>query len=357
MIKHVGTLSELKIELDKYNPAETNFVSYIWTEYGFYPIFMNELFSDFFLHSGRFVGTCLPGQEIFYENLVDDLYILDNFIDTSKAYFNNQETDLLIQNFSIYHDRGIAFWYTIKNFDEDEYEFLINSYNFKNLIHPIGKTRAWDVGMFNLNSFKYASGERDLYTTENTKWRTTGTLGWNLDSWKKFDFQKEIQLEEEYFTMFVKNSWKSRKYHSNNITDFIVGELGTSGTGGYGYLSPDLVTNICNFFISQNKKLFVINDLSRYPLPKNELIIEIDMTGFLDVKKMLSTINFSKCFITPSTSPLDLATYYCDTNIVLIDDLQNKNSFVSKILEINNKKSFCLSNNNFIEFEKFIDSL
>jgi ADP-heptose:LPS heptosyltransferase len=72
---------------------------------------------------------------------------------------------------------------------------------------------------------------------------------------------------------------------------------------------------------------------------------------------MLSIINSSKCFITPSTSPLDLAAYYCDTNIVLIDDLQNKNSFVSKILEINNKKSFCLSNNNFIEFEKFIDSL
>jgi hypothetical protein len=356
MITHVKNISELKQELDKFNANEVNFVSYIWTEYGFYPIYMNELFNEFFSLNGTFVGTCLPGQEIFYENLVDHLIVLDNFIDTSRAYFNNQETELLIKNFSLFPDRGIAFWYTIKNFDEDQYENLVYSYNFKNIIHPIGKTRAWDVGMFNLNSFKYASGEKDFYTSENTCWRTTGTLGWNLNTWNRYDFNSNINIEVEYYTMFVKNSWKSRKYHSSNISDFLVGKNGTDGSGGWGYMSPNLVADICNFFIENNKKLYVINDLSKYPLPKNDLIVEVEMTGFLDVKKMLSLIDSSKCFITPSTSPLDLASYYCNTNIVLIDDSQNKNSFVSKIVELNDKKSFCL-NNNFNEFKKFINQI
>lgn len=353
MIRYVKNLLDLKKELDKYDAKDINFVSYIWTEYGFYPIFMNELFRDFFSHSGKFVGTCLPGQEIFYENLVHDLFVLEGFIDTSRAYSDNQETELLKKNFSLYPDRGIAFWYTIKNFDEDEYEQLVNSYNFKNIIGPIGKTKAWDVGMFNLNSFKYATGERDLYTSENTNWRTTKTLGWDLNLWKRYHFCDDFDIDGEYFTMFIKNSWKSRNYHSNKISDFLVGKDGTNGTGGWGYFSPNIAKSLCDFFISQNKKLYVINDLSKYTLPKNDLIFEIDMKGFLDVKKMLKLINFSKAFITSSTSPLDLAAYYCDTNIVMIDDLQNKNSFISKIMEINGKKSFCLNSEDFQRSEKF----
>jgi len=352
---NIRSIEELRTILSNYKTEEINFIGYAWLEYGFYPIFFNELFKPFFDYvTGTKIGTCLPGQEIFYENLVDVLIVLDGFIDTTRAYSNNGETPLLIENFKKYGDRGIAFWETIKNFNEDEYENVIYSYKYKNILHPIGRTKPWDLGLFSLCSFKYATGEKDFYTTEDTLWRTSGTLGWNLSNWKNYHFEKVFEFEK-YSTLFVKNTWKSRNFRSNNLNDFLVGESGTGGQKGWGFISLDLVNDICKYFIENKRHLVVINDLSKYPLINNEFIHSYDMYHYLDVQRFLSIIHNSEVFITSSTSPVDLASYYCDTNIVLIDDKQNKNSFIKRALSTKQRSSFCLNDvHDYFEFTKFL---
>lgn len=358
-ITRVRNLQELDSFLAKLPQTENwNLVNYAWLEYGFFPIFFNELFLEFFKETeGPKLGICFEGHDIFYEPWVDELIILEGFIDTSKTYVDNKETPLLIENFSKIGDRGEAFWYTLRNFDEDEYDRVVQKYKFRNVLHSLGRDRAWKYGLFNLQSYKYASGERDFYTSENTAWRTSNTLGWDLSLWKKdYHFDDIIGSEEPYACLFIKNTWKARNFRSSNIKEFLVGD-GTNGTPGFGFVNLDFYNNLVNKFINEGKKLVIINDLVKFPIPESEFISEFDMRNFFDVRKFLSVVHNSEVFITPSTSPVDLASYYCTTNIVLLDDQINKNSFVSKVCEIRGKKSISCNygTGNFESVSRFID--
>ena len=62
-------------------------------------LFFNELFNNFFKDTDKKIGFCFPGHEVFYEKYVDILVTLDGFVDTRKAYKNNEETELLLNNF------------------------------------------------------------------------------------------------------------------------------------------------------------------------------------------------------------------------------------------------------------------
>jgi hypothetical protein len=168
-ISRIKNIQELDNYLSNIKNIDTyNFIGYIWLEYGFYPIFFNELYRDFFNEiTGPKIGVCFEGHEIFYENLVDELLILENFIDTNKTYQNNKETDLLLQNFNSYGDRGVAFWYTIRNFDEDSFDLILSKYKFKNKLHCIGRDLPWKYNLFSCQSYRYASGEKDYWTTED----------------------------------------------------------------------------------------------------------------------------------------------------------------------------------------------
>ena len=96
----IKSIDEIKSILDSINTEEYSLVNYIWTEYGFYPTFFNELFVEFFENvKGPKIGFCFSGQELFYEPYVDILVTLDGFIDTTKAYKDSQETELLLNNF------------------------------------------------------------------------------------------------------------------------------------------------------------------------------------------------------------------------------------------------------------------
>ena len=142
MIKHISSLVELDNYLSTRNTQNYNFVGYMWHEYGWFPFYFNELFSEFFeKKQGLTIGTCLPGHEFFYEDKVDELLVLDNFVNTENAYVNSQETDLFKSNLARIKDKGIAFWLTVRNFDEKEFESTLNKYKFKSILYPIGDTK------------------------------------------------------------------------------------------------------------------------------------------------------------------------------------------------------------------------
>ena len=188
--KSVNTLEELDDYLNKnIDSSQTNIINYISHEYGYIPFFINDYFKEWFDNiDGRIIlGICLPGMELFYENKVDILITLNNFIDTERAYKNNLETDLLLKNFkkSFGHyktgifkntylrtikrhynteilkykgtiDRGVSFWYTIKNFDEEKYNKIISKYKWNSIIYPIGQTDIWEHALWgNMHWYKY----------------------------------------------------------------------------------------------------------------------------------------------------------------------------------------------------------
>ena len=357
----INNLNELDIYLKNQNTEDINIVNYYWVEYGYYPILFNELFNDFFTTlKGKFVGICFEGHEILYEDKVNDLLILKNFIDTSKTYQDNKETTLLIKNFKKFSDRGIAFWYTLRNFDENKYEDIIYKYKFKNILHPMGKDKPWKIGLNSLKPFCYATGEKKFITSKDTLWLTSKTLGWNLKLWKNYDF-KNISCfkKKEYYSLFVKNTWKTRNFRSKNIKDILVGDKGIGGKKGFGFVDIRFFDQLVKFFKDNGKKLIIINDLVTYNVQECDNIRVFNMTGFFDIKKFCSIVHNSILFLTSSTSPLDLSAYYCDTNIVCLDDKQNKLPWVKKVLGTKEKKAIShdMAGGNFEFLKDFINSV
>lgn len=347
----VNSIEKLNDYLSSIDTHNLNLINYVWIEYGFYPIIFNDLFKSFYEDTiGKKIGVCFSGHEIFYEPHVDILVTLKGFIDTSKAYSNNVETELLINNFRNESDRGVAFWFTVRNFDEDLYEKTINNFKFRNIIYPIGKKVAWDNNLFILNpGYRYGSGEDGIWFLPNNKWNSNNTLGWELNSWN-FYFEKIKKFNlQKYNTFFVKNSWKSRNYSSNNLSDFLVGDNGVSGKKGWGFVDHNFFLEVVNFHINNKMDLVIINDLSSFPKVSSQYIHYLNMSNYFDTKLFLTTIEESENFISTSTSPIDLAAYYCNTNLVLVNDKQNKNVFVNQIQRIKNKNS--------ISFEYGVDDI
>ena len=356
----IKSVSEIGNILKSINTEEYSLVNYVWTEYGFHPTFFNELFIDFFNQSkGPKIGFCFPGHEIFYEKYVGILVTLDGFIDTSKAYKDSQETELLLNNFKTISDRGIAFWYTLRNFDEDEYENAFSGYTFKNILYPIGKDLHWKLGWPPGPGHKYAEGEDGTWYFPSCKYYECGIQAYDLDLWDPTFKKTEGLGIDRYNTFFVKNSWKTRNYGSANINDFLVGKDGTSGDLGFGSVEFDLYAKVIDYHIKNKINLVIINDLVKFPVVDNEYISYVDMTGFLDVRYFLTIIEESNNFINTGTSPGDLAAYYCNTNQVIAGDdrIQNRTQFSDTILGKRDKKVFRFHKDkkNYDELFQFLD--
>jgi hypothetical protein len=339
----INSIDQIKDVLNSIKTEEYSLVNYVWTEYGFYPTFFNELFVEFFEDvKGPKIGFCFPGQEVFYEPYVNILVTLEGFIDTTKAYKDSQETELLLNNFKTISDRGLAFWYTLRNFDEDAYEDAFSGYEFRNILYPIGKDLHWKLGWPPGPGHKYAEGQDGTWYLPSCKYYEQGVQSYDFDLWKP-EFQKTKGLDiGVYNSFFVKNSWKTRNYGSGNIDDYLVGQDGTSGNLGFGSVEFDFYMQVVNFHIKNKINLVVINDLVKFPVIENEYITYIDMVGFLDVRLFLTIVNESKNFINTGTSPGDLSAYYCNTNQVIIGDdrIQNRTQFADTILGKKNKKVF-----------------
>jgi hypothetical protein len=405
---YVSSMNELDNEISKYfsknNSEQISFVSWIWHEYGFLPIYFNDFFKEFFEEQkGKIIGTCFEGHQIFYENKVDYLIILKNFIDSQRAYKNNKETILLLQNFKIggnykhiENDRGIAYWNTIKNFSIDEYDKVISKYKFTNILHHLSY-QAWEYNLFpgpdTLNrtrncigkKYKYASGEKDYFIPKyhpyngpksviipkkiadkiNTELITlkpiieNSFMAWDLEKWINDPSKFDKIIDGNYSSIFVKNSWKTCKFKSKDISDFITNENGTFKTFGLGNTNFDFVSGLCRYYIKEKKKLVLIDDLVSYRLDDDiidsEYIIKYNMKGFLDVRKLVSIAYYSQVYMTSATSPLDLALYYCkNTNLVYIDKKVGnlKKYWVELVQLINGKKSHLLDFNDESYFDK-----
>jgi len=195
-------------ELNKYLSSvpdinEYSFVSYMYQEYGFFPIYYNELFDEFFLdcQTDLSIGTCFSGHEIFYEGKVDTLLILDGFMDTTRAYKDGKKTQLLEETSKKHENAGIGFWFTVRNFDESEFQKTIDKFSFKRELFAMGKKTLWKYGLHpgpkkNL-PYQYARGENDkaYWLPENvTHWQTHRTLGWNLEKWHKKIISQKLCL-------------------------------------------------------------------------------------------------------------------------------------------------------------------
>ena len=339
--KTIKSVEEIKGILDTIDTEDYSLVNYVWTEYGFHPVFFNELFKDFFKEAkGPKIGFCFPGHEIFYEKYVDILVTLEGFVDTSKAYKDNKETELLLNNFKTLPDKGIAFWYTLRNFDEDAYEDAFTGYEFRNILYPIGKDLHRKLGWPPGPGHQYADGEDGPWSFPSCKYYEQSVQAYDLDLWDPEFNRGEGCFVENYNTFFVKNSWKTRNYGSENVEDFLVGGDGTEGDLGFGSVEFDVYAKVVDFHIKNKINLVVINDLVAFPVVDNEYIHYLDMTGFLDVRRLLTVVDDSNTFINTGTSPGDLAAYYCQTNQVIIgdDSIQNRTQFTDTILGKRDRK-------------------
>ena len=239
--KKIKSVEEIKGILDTINTEDYSLVNYVWTEYGFHPVFFNELFRGFFKDvKGPKIGFCFPGHEVFYEKYVDILVTLEGFVDTSKAYKDNTETELLLNNFKTLPDKGIAFWYTLRNFDEDAYEDAFTGYEFRNILYPIGKDLHWKLGWPPGPGHEYADGEDGPLSFPSCKYYEQSVQAYDLDLWDPEFKRGEGCFVENYNTFFVKNSWKTRNYGSQNVEDFLVGGDGTEGDLGFGSVEFDV---------------------------------------------------------------------------------------------------------------------
>ena len=352
--KNIYSLDELNEYLSTKKDIHTySFISYIWHEYGFFPIYFNELFEDFFQDccDEPIIATCFAGHEFFYEGKVDELIVLNGFIDTSRAYKNSQKTRLFQEKLDHHANRSIAFWFTIRNFDEDNFQKIIDAYQFKRELFSIGKKTTWfyhlHPGPRESRPYQYArgkNGKKYFLPKDVTPWQTEKKLGWSLDKWQSsVDHPKVIQ--GDYCAIFVKKSFKTED---------------EDGKKRFGYIDNDFLKQIINYFIKKQKKLVIIHDLVEHSITTSEYIHEVRMVGFFDTKLYLSIVHHANIFISSATSPIDLAAYYCNTHLVLLDDQGNKIDWATKVTNIRGKECIASQSRNSNDAEKviqFIDEI
>tara|TARA_R110001592_G_scaffold274197_1_gene541169 strand:- start:8630 stop:9703 length:1074 start_codon:yes stop_codon:yes gene_type:complete len=339
-IQHISSCKELNLYLSNLKTTQYNFIGYIWHEYGWFPFYFNELFSEFFQKKqGPIIATCLPGHEFFYEDKVDELIVLDNFVNTTNAYVDSKETDLLKNNSSKIKDKGISFWLTVRNFDENEFDSILYKYQFKSIIYPIGRTKTWDHIMFPnpQTKYQYASGEVGNLilpdTCEYGKYHGNNKWTYRWDESKHYHRYIDRVIDGDYDVIFVKNSWKTRT---------------SDNKPGFGHLDQNLFESICNHYIKKKRRLLVIDDLVEYDIKDNKYVSKITMKGFLDVKKLLQIIYHANTFITAATGFADLSLYYCpNTNLILLDDMQKKLEWATYVLNKSNKTVISINSSPF----------
>lgn len=340
------TMQDLENVLEYLPNNQLSVVHYVWTEYGFYPLYFNELFHQFFnevTRSSTLVGFSLPGQEMFYEPHVDFLVTLEGFIDTSKAYLNGVETKLLVDNFQRYEDRGQAFWYTIRNFNEVEYSELFKRFKFRNVIFPIGEDKPWLFGFPPNPGVKYGEGELGEYFIPNSRYYATGKQAYSLDMWRpNFRRSRDTMPSGPYNTFFLKNSFKTRNYSSKDLNDLLVGPEGLDSNTGFGSISYDFYKSVLDFHIQNNIRLVVIEDLVPFPRVNHASVSYFQFTNHLDVRKLLTLVEGSQNFINSGTSPGDLVAYYLNTNQVVVGDkrIQTRTELMDEFLKFRGGKVF-----------------
>ena len=306
----------------------------------------NELFHQFFSdvkRTSKVIGFSFPGQEMFYEPHVDFLVTLEGFVDTSKAYFDGVETKLLLENFQRYEDRGQAFWYTVRNFDELEYLDVFEKFKFQNLIFPIGDDKPWLIGFPPKPGYKYGEGKLGEYFIPESQYQSTGKQAYSLQMWRpNFRRSRHPVPSNPYNTFFLKNSFKTRNYMSKNIEDLLVGADGLDLNTGLGSISYDFYESVIEFHIKNEIPLVVFEDLVPFPRIKNEFVSYYQFMNYLDVRTLLTLVEGSRNFINSGTSPGDLAAYYLNTNHVVVGDkrIQARTELMDDFLSFRGGKVF-----------------
>jgi len=153
----ISTLSELSTQLDKIikNTPNITYISYIDGEYGFRCLWYNGFvrhYTNKQRKSGNLVvGFCFKGNTIFLKELCDIIieyketaFNLENIID--DTHIDNDKNDHRIDSTpcSVPY-KGTSGWsrYNTTGLHSEEYESIIDSFNFKSIIftiHQIGHT-------------------------------------------------------------------------------------------------------------------------------------------------------------------------------------------------------------------------
>ena len=314
---HVNSLTELENLLIKFNPNECNYVGYIWHEYGYIQSLLNYMFKDFFeinKNNGKIIGTCLPGMELLYRDKVDILIVLDNFINTEniikKGVFT-EKWNFILKNYE--PDGGKAFWMGIKNFNELDFDNLIQKLNFKNTIWPhyytkknfytnkFGKTH-WNT------SYIYATGQKTLYTKRMDGATSILNLAQNFKILEKSFYPK--LFDEPYFAFFIRNCHKN--YINNGQSDEQI----------------ELIINLCS---KLKKHLILFQDIIPYKFNRSPYIHEIQLNmpanneylssfpNYLDLDKFIYyTYNCSLYFAT-NCSPTDFIMEQTNNNLFMLN--------------------------------------
>lgn len=324
---HVSSINDLEQLLVKLNPEKSNFVSYIWHEYGYISGILNWTYSEFFdrnQNNGKIIGTCFPGMEIFYRDKVDILIVLDNFINTTN----------LIQKWQRTHRP-----YTEqKTFSDKEFESMLQRLNFKNTIWPayneefkfreLGSKHCNIFGKADLGTtWKYATGEIDLFAPEgydNKYYKIYGKIRKNIcypEFFKnKYDYGKIKNLStiyprffnQPYACCFIRNNIKEHQCLSitkNNLLNFTI--------------------ELC---IKNKVHLILFQDLIYTPLPNNEYIHEIQFNTYFDVEKYIYYSFNCDYFFGTTTSTHEIFQQYAGPYSHII-------SYIKHPAELHNKTS------------------
>ena len=314
---YINNLNELKSLLITFEPNKCNLVGCIWHEYGYIPVLIDYVFNDFFefnRNNGLMIGLCFEGMEIMYINKVDKLIILKNFINTENAIKNSNYTDKwnYVKN-NITQDGGIAFWHSIKNFDENELNILLEKLNFKNIIWPHyygnGNSTLFyrnKFGKTNLGTrFLYAIGEKNLYSTDNIFLKN-----------KVIKYGKKIN-EKNFGSLYLYDNRILNKYNLPKLFDtpyaccFIRNchkNYTIASIAGY---KLNKTIELC---IKNKIHLILFQDLIYTEVPKNEYIHEVCFNKFFDITKFIYYTYHCSYYFGTISSTQEIFSHYSGIN-------------------------------------------
>ena len=288
----VGSIRNLLNELIITYPNMA-FISYIEGEYGCRCLFYRTIVDDYCIKQKELknttVGICFKGNTLFLKDNVDIIIEINSTTFSSVILDARGRQGNGVTTYAYNGNDGWDNYYTV-GIHNDEYENMIDSFNFKNILYTLHN----DGGTFSVKNKVYMWGSRPvLGKIDNEQYSLpTGTIEDYFKSNTKVTTDKNDKIG-----CFIRNT---NKHPIRNMPLNIYGTL-------------------INYCIENKKHLYIFQDLQPVDIQECEYIhiCNIRENGVLLFDKFIDICKDCYIYVGADSGATDICSTYTDCNVLM----------------------------------------
>jgi hypothetical protein len=269
------------------------FISYIEGEYGGRCLFYGSIVNDFCIKQKELkntrVGICFKGNTIFLKDNVDIIIEINSTTFSSVILDYRGRQDGNPTSYAYNGKDGWDNYYTV-GIHNDEYENMIDSFNFKNILYTLHN----EGGSFSVKNQVYGWGSQPILGKINNEPYSLPTV--SIQDY----FKPNINLttiKNDKIGCFIRNT---NKHPDRN-------------------LSSNIYVTLINYCIINKKHLYIFQDLQPVDIQESEYvhICNIRENGVLLIDKFIDICKDCYIYVGADSGATEICSTYTDCNVLM----------------------------------------